>query len=37
MFQKYRDPLHILLGYIAEASTTRLVFTFNAHNTPNLT
>jgi hypothetical protein len=33
---KYRDPLHLLLDYIAEVSTTGLVSIFAAHNTPGL-
>ena len=29
---KYRDPLHLLLEYIAEVSTIGLVSVFPAHN-----
>ena len=34
MFPKYRDPLHLLLDYIAEVSTTGLVSYLAVHNTP---
>ena len=36
MFQKYRDPLHVLLDYIAEVSTANMVSVFAAHDTPDL-
>jgi hypothetical protein len=36
MFSKYRDPLHLLLDYIVEVSTTGLVSYLAVHNTPDL-
>jgi hypothetical protein len=36
MFSKYRDPLYLLLDYIAEVSTTGLVSYLAVHNMPDL-
>jgi hypothetical protein len=36
VFQKYRDPLYLLLEYIAEVSTTGMVSYLAVHNTPDL-
>ena len=36
VFQKYRDPVYLLLDHIAEVRTTDLVFYLTVHNTPDL-
>jgi hypothetical protein len=33
---KYRDPLYLLLDYIAEVGILALCFVFADHNTPDL-
>ncbi len=36
MFLKYRDPLYLLLDYIAEVSTTGVMSCLAIQNTPDL-